>query len=164
MDVTVRPATEADVDRLCAVTRAAIEAVDNPYDDRQRSAWAGAVEPDLFPIETDETSVLIAADDDRVVGVGWTAFDTADYFAEPVGAELGGLYVEPSSAGHGVGTTLYERLETSAREAGADAIGLWSSLNAVSFYERRGYMPVMERSIEYDDATVPVLEMRKSIA
>jgi ribosomal protein S18 acetylase RimI-like enzyme len=53
--------------------------------------------------------------------------------------EIQGLYVSPQSAGQGIGTHLMRILENRAREMGIEMLQLFSSLNAVSFYERLGY-------------------------
>jgi len=75
-------------------------------------------------------------------------------------AEVQAVYVHPEAAREGVGTALLAGLEGHAREFGADDAALHASLNAVGFYERRGYERVAERDHEFrDGATGTVVEM-----
>lgn len=124
MDVTVREATAAGVDRFCEITRTAIETLaTEPYDDCQLTAWTAAVDPDLYPIEDDETHVLVAEAEGTIVGFGWMKPTADEYFATDVDGEITGMYVHPDAAGQGVGTRLYGELERIARDAAVGSLG-----------------------------------------
>jgi putative acetyltransferase len=139
------------------------------------TAWQDAVEPGLYPIGDERVSVLVAeqpaptadADgvgDKRVVGVGWVSSAPDSYLgALDVDGELGGLYVDPAVSRAGVGTHLCDRLETVAVQRGCTRLGLWASLNAVPFYRTRGYQRGADRTIEYNSASLPVVEMEQSL-
>ncbi|EMA10052.1 MULTISPECIES: GNAT family N-acetyltransferase [Haloarcula] len=165
MDVRFRDATQADVDRLCEVNRAAIEAVGNEqYNERQISAWKSGVDASLYPIGDAETHFLVAETDEHVIGFGWMKPEADEYFTVDVHGEITGMYVHPSAAGKGIGTRLLDKLERFAREASVDSLGLWASLNAVPFYKKCGYKTVTEQTLEYDDGTeVPVEEMKRML-
>jgi putative acetyltransferase len=163
MDVRLREATPADVDRLCEVNRAAIETLGSePYDERQITAWKSGVDPELYPIEAAETHFLVAESDERVVGFGWMKPEADDYLTVDVDGELTGMYVHPNAARNGVGTRLLSALERVARDDSGASLGLWASLNAAPFYRKHGYETMTEQTLEYDDGTeLPVEEMRK---
>lgn len=165
MDVQFRETTQADVDRLCEINRAAIETLGTEsYDERQIEAWKGGVDPALYPIEDSDTHFLVAETDGHVIGFGWMTPEADEDFISDVGGEITGMYVHPNAAGKGVGTRLLGELEQFARDASVDSLGLWASLNAVPFYEKHGYEAVTEQALEYDDGiTVPVEEMKKRL-
>ncbi|MDS0259537.1 GNAT family N-acetyltransferase [Haloarcula sp. S1CR25-12] len=163
MTVRLRDATPADVDRLCEVNRVAIETLGTePYDEHQIAAWKRGVDPELYPIEAAETHFLVAETDERVVGFGWMKPEADEYFTIDVSGEITGMYVHPTAARNGVGTRLLGELERAARDRSVESLGLWASLNAVSFYRKHGYETMGEQALEYDDGTeLPVEEMRK---
>jgi len=165
MNIEFREATAEDVDRICIVNRASIEELaDGSYDEAQISAWLGGIGPELYPVESADAYFLVAEREGEIVGFGWTKPDADEYFDAPVDGEITGLYVHPSIAGNGIGSRLYERLETFAREQDVDSLGLWASLNATAFYERHGYKQVTERTLEYEGGVeVPVVGMRKRL-
>lgn len=161
----IREATAADAPALCDVHVASITGLGpEAYDDRQVEAWARGREPGDYPIETDETHVLVAEREDRVVGFGWLKPAADDYVEHDVDAEITAVYVHPNVAGEGIGSGIYERLEARARDAGATSLGLWASRNAVAFYEAHGFEGVTVHEIAFDDEiTGTVLEMRQSL-
>jgi putative acetyltransferase len=165
MDVHFREATPADVDRLCEVNRAAIEAVEiTQYNERQISAWNSGVDSSLYPIQDADTHFLVAETDEHVIGFGWMKPEADEYFTVDVDGEITGMYVHPSVRNRGIGTRLLDKLEQVARKAPVDSLGLWASLNAVPFYEKQGYEAMTEQALAYDDGTeVPVEEMKKEL-
>jgi putative acetyltransferase len=163
VNVETRRARPADCGRLCAITRAAIEAGGPAaYDDRQVQAWLGGVSPELFPVEDDDAHVRVAEADDPI-GVGWLTTDPGDHLKAAVDGEITGIYVDPEAIGSGIGTTLYRELEEIAGREGLDALGLWASNNAVGFYDRLGFERVTDRMLTLDGTDVPVTEMRKRL-
>jgi putative acetyltransferase len=115
-------------------------------------------EPDQSPIEDDGHHVVVAERDD-IVEFGNVV---------PADDEVRAVYVHPEYARRGVGSTVLAHLEGYALGTGAKRLELQASLNAVEFYERRGYRPVREepREMEYEGrrVTVPVMAMERSLA
>jgi Acetyltransferases len=171
MDVILREAVPDDAPRMRDVHLASIEALGpQAYSDEQVAAWAHERDPAEYPIETDETHVLVAEADgdtnsegrDRIVGFGWLKPEADDYLEVAVDGEITTLYVHPAVAREGVGTRLYTELEAKARRRGVESLGLWASRNAVPFYEAQGYRRVTDHTIEFDDGVEgTVVEMRK---
>lgn len=163
MDVVVREATSSDAAQIRSVHLASIEGVEyQEYDSKQVSAWAHDRDPGDYPIENEETYVVVAEQDDQIVGFGWMKPDADDYFEAEVEGEITAIYVHPSIARCGVGTRIYTELETAARRNGVDSLGLWASLNSVSFYESQGYQRTTEQSLEFTGGVeITVVEMRK---
>lgn len=168
----LREATPADSEAVRDVHRESILGLGSAaYDDDQVAAWAAGCDSTDYTeaITADAIYYLVAERDGAVVGFGSVNYDVPqeDYQAT-VDAEITAVYVHPDVAGDGVGTTIYEGLEADAREKECTVLGLWASLNAVSFYEGLGYERV--RSIDHEfssdidtGVTGEVVEMHKHL-
>jgi putative acetyltransferase len=128
------------------------------YDDEQVAAWAEKDEAtEQYPIEDGDHHLVVAERDGEVVGYGHLV---------PTGREVRAVYIHPDHARAGVGSTVLAHLEGYALGDGTVRLELWASLNAIGFYERMGYRPTGEETIEkeYDGrrVTLPVTVMEKS--
>ncbi|WP_222920081.1 GNAT family N-acetyltransferase [Natrinema sp. SYSU A 869] len=114
------------------------------------------VDEELEYDDHDETAVHFVAYDDR----------------EPIGAarlreyEAGGGKVERVAAlesrrAEGVGRALMEALERRAIDSGFAALKLHAQTRAADFYRSLGYE---RRGTEFEEAGIPHVEMRKSLA
>lgn len=188
--VTVRDATDADRGAISALHVAAIrELGPAAYDDRVVDAWAGGSEarstsgdrdasasddedrdPAGYPIGETDAAFVVAEVDGRVAGFGdVTGVDPNDYDvvaeerADATG-EVRAVYVHPDFARRGVGSALLAELERRARDRGFETLVLTASLNAVPFYERRGYAAVTTVTHEFG-GEVPgdAVVMRRSL-
>ncbi|GAB3682129.1 GNAT family N-acetyltransferase [Salinarchaeum chitinilyticum] len=99
-----------------------------------------------------------------IAGFGDVRFDPPEYLKEPADGGVRAVYVHPDHAGEGIGTALLERLESTAREQGVESLGLQSSVNARTFYERHGYAVVESVTFQFgDEVEGPAVEMRKDL-
>jgi GNAT superfamily N-acetyltransferase len=128
--VTLREAQPADAPAIHeVVASAAREQGPWAYTEREVEAWAHVEDPPPDdPIEDDDSYLVVAEADGKVVGVGDLA-----------GGEIRAVYVRPGRIRQGVETRLLDELEPTASDGGHDEVSLHASLNAVPFYERRGY-------------------------
>ncbi|MFC6731154.1 MULTISPECIES: GNAT family N-acetyltransferase [unclassified Haladaptatus] len=130
--VHVRRARREDAARILDVHQAAIFG-DGPhsYSSAQVEAWATRDHgPEGYAIGEAGQEYLVAEVDETVVGFGHLNTESR---------EIEAVYVHGDYLRRGVGNALLARLETLAREAGFDAVTLSASLNAVPFYEAKGY-------------------------
>lgn len=134
----VRPVRPDDFEAVREVHQRAVRA-EGPraYDADQVAAWADWSGVD--ELDTDDGHAVLADRDGEPAGFGRLAVDDGEVVA---------VYVHPDHAGEGVGTALLAHLEGYARGAGLAELRLWSSLNAVGFYERAGYERVGRDSHE----------------
>jgi len=165
----VRDATREDVPALRTVHEAAIrELGPDGYDDDQIDAWASGVQSATYDVIDNPAFEFVVAEDETVVGFGSLRREPPNGYEADVDGEVTGVYVHPDHAGDGVGTTLLRELETSARDADLASLGLHASLNAVAFYDARGYDRVTTHSHEFsthEDTGVSgtVVEMVKRV-
>ncbi len=160
MDVSIREATTEDVKRIRDVHLRSIEELGGlAYDETQVEVWAHDRDPEEYPIDADETHVLVA-EADEVVGFGWLREGAREHLRAAVEGELVAVYVHPSVARQGIGSRLCEALEAEADRRGIRSLGLWASLNAVPFYEAQGYDRVTAHAHEYRDGVeLTLIEM-----
>jgi GNAT superfamily N-acetyltransferase len=87
--------------------------------------------------------ILAAVSGGRVVG--WAHAYVCYLLESDMYVELGGLVVDESHRGQGVGTNLLEKVEGWARQMGARAVSLRSNIirhEAHKFYASRGYAQI----------------------
>ncbi|MFB6085690.1 MAG: GNAT family N-acetyltransferase [Halodesulfurarchaeum sp.] len=165
MSLSIRRARPEDAEAIRDVHLASIRGLGGEcYSPEQVEAWAHDRDSADYPIEDPETAVFVAERGGSIVGFGWLSPEPAADFDAPVDGKITAIYVHPAVARQGIGTTIYEALETRARELGLESLGLWASLNAVPFYEGHGFTSVREADYEFDERVEGrVLEMRKTL-
>lgn len=165
MSLAIRRARPADRAAIYRVHVASIRGLGREsYDEDQIEAWAEGPGPSEYPLDEPETAVFVAERRGSIVGFGWVRTAPDPEFEADVDGKLGALYVHPAVSREGVGTTLLQALETRAREAGCESLGLWASLNAVPFYEATGYTTVRELDYEFAPGITGLThEMRREL-
>lgn len=139
----IREATERDAAAVIALwTQAYVTEGEGGRDDPYSEAE--------FAETAVRGEVFVAERDGEVIGVVVLLPPEAEDRAVAVGdeAELARLAVAPAARRDGVGDALVERCERRAREAGWEAIALWSrpyQRAGHRLYERRGYRRAAER-------------------
>jgi len=107
------------------------------YDHKTCEAWAKVGRQMRHTLLASGT-FFVAELDGALIGVaGWTADSR-----EPDCAWPRYVFVSPTHARLGLGRNLMHTIERSVNEAGRSRLKLWSSLNAVGFYEALGYRQI----------------------
>lgn len=148
----IREATSADAEAIRRVHAASIVGLGTEaYSEEQVDAWAAGCESADYgvAIESADGRFVVAENDEGIHGFGTLSFDTPEEYAATVDGEVTGVYARPSSARNGVGSAILDDLEREAQERGVRTLGLSASLNAVPFYEARGYERVREHRHEF---------------
>lgn len=130
--MNVREATAADVPALDVIRRQAIEAGFTGEYDRAAFADLVASPDDRLPEWVADPAWVVLVAESEVTSVGYGALDSET-------GELGALYTAPDHEGRGCASTLLERFERRAREAGRDRLHAAVPRNAVGFFEQRGF-------------------------
>ena len=152
---TIRPATPADAEALCALHKDAVRRLClGAYTATEIEAWLREREPAGFrhAMTKGGETMLVAERDAAVAG-----------FASIKGTMLFGLYVDPES-GRGAGQPLLQAAEDEVRRSGAAALSLQSTLNAVPFYRKHGYMREARSTRRLGGRDLAVLDMIKSLS
>lgn len=165
MEPIVREAARSDAESVASIHEKSIrELAPAAYSRDVVSAWAADKDPDTYQIESDETYFLVAEINDRIVGFGELRPEAEEYFQADVEGEIRAIYVHPDTSRRGVGTAIYQKLESEAKRVQLDSLGLWASINAREFYESLGFEIVEEMTHEFGGKVEgPALEMTKML-
>lgn len=165
MTHSIRLGKAADAKAIRDIHLASIKGLGGErYTEAQVEAWAHERDPADYPLGEADTTVFVAEQGGSIVGFGWLTLEPDEDFEAEVDGKIGAIYVHPGFARRGIGTTIYQALETRARERGLDSVGLWASLNAVPFYESQGYTKIRDLTYEFGgEVDGPVMEMRKTL-
>lgn len=124
------------------------------YTHEQINDWIDALKPEGY-VKAMETLEFMLAVEGEIVGL--SIFD-------PEKAELTALYVSPRHVGQGIGRELVTEVEALSREAGIFELHLNSTLNAVLFYERMGFVRQGDSAYALPCGTVlPCVRMAKRL-
>jgi len=158
VNVSVRTARPGDAEAILAVKQAAIaELSASAYTRQQIEAWTpddDALTEYRNATETDGFQILVACDDEQVVGYGVLSAESD---------RIEALFVHPHRARSGIGTRLLGQLESSALLIGCRALTVVSSRNATEFYELHGYTRVETRSREIDGIELEFIVLSKQL-
>jgi putative acetyltransferase len=149
--VRFRQADADDGETLFWIKHAAIHGIESEaYDEAEIDAWkptgeavsdfGRAVDSDRFDI------ILTVVDGDEVPD-----------------ERIDAVYVHPDHSRQGIATSLVGQLESRARMHGIDELGIVSSLNAKSFYERLGYWDFGTKIRTIDEEEVEFAIMHKQL-
>lgn len=165
MQITVREAEPADAPRVAEIHEQSIRRLTaESYRSDIVEVWARGKNPGSYPIDSDGIHFVIAECDDGVVGFGELVIEAADYFHADVAGEIRAIYTHPDFARKGIGSAIYTELEAEARAHHLDSVGLWSSLNAVPFYEFHGFESIKRITHEFGgEVEGPAVEMKKDL-
>lgn len=151
---TIRPASPADAEALCALHKAAVRTLCvGAYAADEIEAWLRDREPAGFrhAMTKGGETMLVAEGDGAVTG-----------FASIKETTLFGLYVDPAR-GRGAGHLLLQAAEDEVRRRGAAVLSLQSTLNAVPFYRKHGYMRQDRSTVRRGGRDLAVLDMIKAL-
>jgi putative acetyltransferase len=136
--VAIRRVTAADVEPLAALQEASIMRLGlAAYGEIKARAWA-RVGHEFKHVLLEDGQFFVAEQAGERLGVGGWSPDGME--AEV--AWIRYLFVHPDHVRRGVGRRLLQAAEAAALGAGRARFDVWSSLNAVSFYQALGYRRV----------------------
>ena len=154
--VTIRLASAQDNEAISRVHMAALrESCSSHYDDRQVEAWASKRTPEFYQRVLATQELFVAERAGEVVGFGQIDLESGTAVS---------LYISPEAAGGGVGSAMLNHLEELVRQHGWRHVYLTASLNAVPFFEKRGYQRVRPFKHQVaNDVYLDWVDMKKPI-
>src|SRR5437764_112090 len=129
--LVIRVAQAADSEVVWRIHTEAIRSIKEPYPRDYLESWARKHRPHEYAECIAAQRLYIAELDGEAVGFG--QFD-------PGAGVVQRIYVSPSASGNGVGRALLLEAERRAVAACRPKLYLSSSLNAVAFYQRCGFV------------------------
>jgi putative acetyltransferase len=154
--VVIRKAQVDDEQAVMKIHQAAVEAsCKEYYRPEQIQAWAVPRGLPPFAQILKKTIFLLAEYDGEVVGFS---------HMDPKKGVIVTLFVSPSQMARGIGSKLLHEIESIARSWGLTSVSLDSTLNAVRFYEYRGYRCEAEViHTEPDGTPIECVRMSKAL-
>ena len=152
--IALRPAHTGELALLWTLrTRTVAAACAGHYSASVLAAWLAAPAPDSLQRLLAQGGGLVAEEAGQVLG----------YAVLDAGAgEVDAVFVEPAQHGRGIGALLLGAVEDAARAAGRDRLFLSASLNAVSLYQRAGFVAVCEEMYPHRSGVeIPSVFMEK---
>ena len=149
MSIEIRRATAEDADAVREIVLRALREVnarDYPASVIERLA---AVLPERIAATLGQAQAYVATDAGRVLGT-----------ARLNGRTVTAVFVNPEDMGRGVGAKLLDAIENAARENSETTLDLQSSVTALKFYKKRGFVVVREDLLGEER----VIVMMKSLA
>ena len=148
-DLTIRPATDADLKRVNGVVEAAVMTWTLPERVKRLSLPSYRYQAH----DLDHLHLVVAeSSTDGMVGVAaWEAAEPGD---APIGTKallLHGIYVLPDLQRGGIGTRLLEAAVQAARQGGYDGLLVKANPDAQAFFAARGLdrLPVEDPARDY---------------
>jgi N-acetylglutamate synthase-like GNAT family acetyltransferase len=175
--MTIRPATKEDIPKLERLIAVSVRALSLNYYSTEQIESALV---NIFGVDTQlikDGTYYVAEIDGRIAGCGgWSKRQTlyggdqtkegADPLLNPATepARIRAFFVHPSYARRGIGTSLIDACEQSARSANFNTIELAATLPGEPLYKALGYQAVERFDIALPDGLgLPVVRMRKEI-
>jgi len=152
----IRKSDLADQQQIATFIRETIRTVNlADYSEEHVLIWSNAIS--LEKLETRFHSVIqyVADIDGQVVGVGDIRIDKG---------EIDFLYIHKNFVGKGIGTSLLEKLEDSAKKSGLKTLRVTSSITAKPFFERRGFLLYDEYAKRMNGKDFTVFTLMKDLS
>ncbi|UCD09651.1 MAG: GNAT family N-acetyltransferase [Dehalococcoidales bacterium] len=146
-EIVIRQANRNDAPGIHELhTRSVMELCKSYYSDDQIHGWIDHRTPEGYYSPIDQGTYFVALIDSRIVG-----------FGEAIPGEVLALFVSPDHVNQGIGTMLLDHaIKTASR---GERISLESTLNAVSFYIKNGFVRVERRTTRRGNVDLPVVLM-----
>jgi len=153
--ITLRPATDADLNEMRELYRGTITTVcANDYDEVQRAVWASTADnAERWANLIKEQHVLLAISDGKIAG--FSSLRDGDY--------LDFMYVHKDCQRMGVAETLLKAIEQKALEMGCTVITSDVSKTARPFFERKGYTVLAEQVNQRQGVELINYKMKKDL-
>ena len=151
---SVRRAGPEDAVAICDLHKASVRSLcAGAYSPEQIEAWLAPRRADDYrkAMTVGGETMFVGHCARRIVG-----------FASVKASMLIGLYVDPDD-GRGAGRFLLQAAEAHARSNGTAVLTLQATLNAVPFYQRRGFSLGRPGTVLRGGLELPVVEMSKTL-
>jgi putative acetyltransferase len=159
--LTLSPITEADIPAVRALHARSVAALAREsHTPAQIAAHVALIEAPDYADDLGRSHLMLAwsGDGTLLATAGWLAVED-----EPGTARIRKVFVESGAARRGLATRMVRDAEARARAAGFTRFIVRANINAVPLYEKLGYAPVREGTMEAaGGVALPVLFMVKS--
>lgn len=130
--MVIRSAKISDTEKIASTHKASIEALCSPsYNSQSIAGWIDIISPAIYESAIKDKIMILAEENGEVLGLGILDLEQG---------EIGAIYVHPNAKGTGCGKQLLLELESIASKNNVDQLTLYSTINALGFYQHYGYV------------------------
>lgn len=130
----IRPAVVSDTEKIAKTHKASIEAIcSSSYNSKSIAGWVEILSPTIYEDAIEHKVMILAEENGEILGLG--ILDLAQ-------GEIGAIYVHPKAKGTGYGRKLLQELESIALKNKVNQLTLYSTINALGFYQHHGYISI----------------------
>ncbi|PLX95192.1 MAG: hypothetical protein C0620_04565 [Desulfuromonas sp.] len=132
--MVIRSAQLSDTQKIAATHKASIEGVcANSYDAQSIAGWVAILSPAIYESAIEDKVMIVAEEQGDILGLGILDIEQAI---------IGAVYIHPKAKGTGCGWKLLSELEAIALKNDVSELTLFSTINALGFYQRHGYVSI----------------------
>lgn len=156
----LREATESDYEDIVKLSVEAIsEVCHSLYPKKETDVWIKAQTRQKYAAYGNHGEFLVLEDSERkIIAVSYAATTTRAEFSGNVDYEIYTLYVSPKFIRKGIGKYLYNEIERRLVIKQAKGIGILSSLYAVPFYKKLGFIQTGTTRSLLTNIKCPIME------
>ncbi|NOZ42608.1 MAG: GNAT family N-acetyltransferase [Alphaproteobacteria bacterium] len=149
----IRALTDEDVTAFQQIMKISITGIcAEAYGADTAAAWVSDDNP-AFHFTIPEFAFVVEEGGEIIAVGGWSRTDVVDLHPigdrtviNPTHARINAVYIRPGSEGHGLGHKIMSHLEADIKSRTAlRDIYLWSTKNAIRFYQAMGYTPGIDK-------------------
>ncbi|QDZ39829.1 GNAT family N-acetyltransferase [Euhalothece natronophila Z-M001] len=160
MNIVIRPSNENDIKEIIELqSQSLFQLSSKYYNQKQKQAIINSQKRARSLLYHQEKIYVAEIDGEKIIG-----FACFIYKHNKLG-QIGGIYVHPDYFRKGVGTKLIEKIEEIARQYNVVILEVFSSLDAVVFYRKKGYTSVRRVNfvIEFTFTNMPTQFLYKKL-
>ena len=130
--MVIRPAEISDTEKIAATHKASIEAICSAsYNSQSIAGWVEILSPAIYENAIEDKVMILAEENEEILGLGILDLEQR---------EIGAIYIHPKAKGTGFGRNLLLELESIALKNKVNQLTLYSTINALGFYQHHGYI------------------------
>lgn len=98
--------------------------------------------PEFYLKKSEFNKIFVVEEDGKIIGTGRLSKDTWRewLWGGPLSSTISNIFVDVDCQGRGIGTELVKKLENEAKNIDIQRLILFSTIGAVTFYEKLGYV------------------------
>ena len=154
--MVIRAAEIADSEKLASTHKASIEGIcSSAYDALSIAGWVEILSPSIYKNAIENKVMILVEEKEEILGLGILDLEQG---------EIGAVYIHPKAKGAGYGRQLLLELESIALKNNVRQLTLYSTVNALGFYQHHGYVSTNKTFHELPNGIrLECIEMHKTL-
>ena len=167
-NVTIRVANQCDAKSIYSVhVRSIREICSKSYSETEIEVWSGRQSQNRYQrfMESEEEVLYVAENPTGIIGFGHVGPCKAVTDSQQGRTmEIKALYVAPGEVNKGIGQLIMEEIERKAKQCLCRELVVYSTINAVGFYEYCGFIKIEESYSIGDGLSLKCHRMTKQLS